>query len=117
MIDNELTIKVINKKVWYNVKFDKLTDYKQEINRNCKEGYLAYDIYGTNIGIVFMSDDKRTQRYGSAEILFYKKFANQYGVWRNIKINRQYLSYEKLVQTLTKQGEFTLTTGARYRKD
>ena len=116
MTDNKLKIKISKQMANYDVSTDTLVYSQLSVSRFRKNGYLVYDEAGNNIGIAFMSDDKRKNQYGSTDIVFYAKYKNQYGVWRNIKINGQYLPYEKLEQILKAQNEFVITTDARHRK-
>ena len=81
-----------------------------------KTGYLCYDDKGRRIGIVFMSDDKRTARYGSSEILYYKEYEQEFGTWRVIKVNKQYFAFERLKECLEKSGFIKLSIDGRNRK-
>ena len=78
-----------------------------------KVGYLAYDKNNRNIGVVFMSDDKRTTRYGNSELSFYEKDESELGSWRTIKMNGGYFPFEKLKEILSRQGKYVCTTDAR----
>ncbi len=97
--DKELRIKIINKNV--------------TINR--KSGYLTFDERGRNIGIVFMSDDKRTARYGGAEIMFFDKYEKEFGQWRIIKQNGQYLPFARLEKILSMENQYSCITDSRLR--
>lgn len=78
-----------------------------------KVGYLAYDKNNRNIGIVFMSDDKRTARYGNSELCFYETYESELGSWRTIKINGGYFPFERLKEILSRQEKYVCTTDAR----
>lgn len=65
--------------------------------------------------IVFMSDDLRTARYGNAEILFFKKYSNEFGSWRVIKRNGQYLAFKYLSQILLTEKQYYCITDSRFR--
>lgn len=80
-----------------------------------KTGYLAYDEQKRNIGIVYSQDDPRTRRYGKAELSFYEEYENEFGAWRIIKRNGEYLAYETLQSLLDSRGRVTITTDARHR--
>lgn len=113
--DRALTVCVKNTLVNYDVKTDTLTHRALSVTKYCKNGFLAFDERSRNIGIVFASDDKRTVRYGSAELLFFKKYENEFGTWRNIKQNGQYISFASLENYLSQHPSYTLTTDARFR--
>ena len=116
-IDNELKIIISNRKVCYDWENDNLITSALTIKKFRKNGYIFADENGNNLGIVFKSDDKRTVREGSAEILFFKEYEQEHGVWRNIKIHGQYLPYSHLEEVLQKNGHYILTTDERLRKD
>lgn len=78
-----------------------------------KVGYLAYDKNNRNVGVVFMSDDKRTARYGNSELCFYEKYESELGSWRTIKINGGYFLFERLKEILSREGKYVCTTDAR----
>ncbi len=78
-----------------------------------KVGYLVYDKGDRNIGVAFMSDDKRTARYGNSELCFYEQYELEHGSWRTIKINGEYFPFERLKEILNKQERFVCTTDAR----
>ncbi|MCL2061455.1 MAG: hypothetical protein FWH03_02405 [Firmicutes bacterium] len=74
-----------------------------------KTGFLIYDEQNRNIGIVFMSDDERKDcKYGMSEILFDENFEKEFGTWKIIKINRAYLSFDKLKEIMSKNERYTL---------
>jgi len=115
IIDNEKNIIIENKMASYDEKKDYFTYNLSSITSSRKNGFLVYDINKRNIGIVFMSDDKRTARCGNSEILFYKKYKQELGTWRIIKINNQYLSYEHLEKTLKEKGQYKCKIDSRHR--
>ena len=105
-----LRVRVTNQMVTYDHTCDKLyyrTDLS--ISTNVKRGYMAYDMSGRNIGIVFSSDDKRTKRYGNSEFLFFAPLKVEYGVWRTIKINGEYFWFSQLEKNLETQPEYVFT--------
>lgn len=115
ILDKELEIVITNQLVSYDRITDTLIHNKLSVTKNRKNGYLTFDEKGRNIGIVFMSDDKRTFRYGSAEMLFFKKFENEFGVWRNIKQRGQYLPFERLEKILSLNNQWSLIIDCRLR--
>lgn len=116
MYDPELTITITNELVNY----DYFTGYSicgvSQVGKDRKNGYKTYDAQGRNIGIVFMSDDKRTKRYGNAEIMFLKEYREEFGRWRIIRLNGQYTDYKRLEGILQQRNEYVCTTQARNRK-
>lgn len=113
--DMPLQITIKNIIANYDLKKDILLDKEYSTTRYRKNGFLAYDKDGRNIGIVFQADDERTVRYGNAEILFFKQYQNEYGSWRVVKILDKYLPYSKLVEYLHNNNQICLTTDARTR--
>lgn len=110
-----LRVKVTNQMATYDYSKNKLyyrTDLS--ISSYVKCGYMAYDMAGRNIGIVFYSDDKRTPRYGNSEFLFFAPLREEYGVWRTIKINGAYFMFERLEQILENQTEYIFTADSSY---
>lgn len=81
-----LRVRVTNKMVTYDNKSDKFY-YRTDIpiSNYVKHGYMAYDMSGHNIGIVFSSDDKRTKRYGNSEFLFLASLKAKYGTCARLK--------------------------------
>ena len=113
--DPALTIVITNQQVSYNWDDDTLVTYQRSVLPNRKNGYLTRDTDGNNIGIVFMSDDKRTVRYGSAEIMFFSEYEEKYGRWRLINIGGR-LPYSTLEKILREKEFYTLTTKSRNRR-
>lgn len=115
IIDKELKIIIKNEIANYNHKAGCLLNKESLIATYRKNGFLVYDQNGRNIGLVFMSDDTRKFRFGNAEILFFKEFQQEFGVWRIIKINGNYLSFEKLKRILQIKNEYICITDERMR--
>ena len=113
--DPALTIIITNQKVNYDWNEDRLATYDRGVGSNRKNGYLTRDTDGNDIGLVFMSDDRRTVRYGSAEIMFFRKYKEKYGRWRLINIGGR-LPYSILEKKLSEKESYTLTTKSRTRK-
>ena len=111
--DKPCEIEIINEQVEYTGRKG-VTAYSDKGFR--KTGFLCFDDKGRKVGIVFMSDDKRTQRYGNSEILYFEEFEAEFGTWRTIKVNRQYYMFEKLRDNLVKHGRIKLSIDGRYRK-
>lgn len=105
-----LRVRVTNQMVTYNHSSDKL-DYRTDIRirAKVKRGYMVYDMTGRNIGIVFSADDKRLKSYGNCEILFFADLRNEFGIWRTIKINSDYLPFSRLEKILKLQSEYGFT--------
>ncbi len=115
IIDEELEILIFKEKACYDWKKGRLGENLLSITSTRKNGFLMMNNKHEVLGIVYRSDDKRTMRYGMSEILFFKPFEKEYGVWRVIKINGQYLPFEKLESILTVQKVFNCTTDSRIR--
>lgn len=115
IIDKKLKIIIKNQIANYNHKTSCLL-YKESLTATYrKNGFLVYDQNGRSIGLVFMSDDTRRFRFGNAEILFFKEYQNEFGIWRIIRINGNYLPFEKLKSILQIKNEYICTTDERMR--
>ena len=87
------------------------------VGTNRKNGFMAYDVNGDFIGLVYMCDDNRSKAYGNSEIMFAKKHQNFYGRWRIIKIEKQYLPFDKLSEILSTRNECNVTVdGSRGKR-
>ncbi len=115
IVDDELEIEIVNKKASYDINRDSLTCCWLTVTCNRKNGYLVFDSHNRNIGIVYMADDLRAYRYGNAEILFYKKYKNEFGTWRVIKLKGNYLPFERLESILEKSEYLKVITDRRIR--
>ncbi len=115
IFDKELKIKIKNLIVNYNYGTGELIYKKLAVSKYRKNGYLTCDDKDRSIGIVFMSDDKRTNRFGNAEILFFRELKNEFGTWRILKIKKGYLPFKRLEEILQNQNEFVCVTDARIR--
>lgn len=65
-----------------------------------KNGFQAYNSKGENVGIVFMSGDKRTPAYGHCELCMYKPYYNRYGEWHRIQSRGGRIKWDKLCDIL-----------------
>lgn len=113
--DGELEFTITREVLNYDVLTDTLLRHKSNVTRNKKNGYAAYDQTKRLIGIVFMSDDKRTVRYGNAELLFFKQYEEEFGTWRIIKQSGKYLPFENLESLLQTRQAYSCRTDARMR--
>lgn len=113
--DEKLPIIIQSKKCGYDLFKDKRCDTNASITRSRKIGYIFTDSQKRNLGIVYCSDDERKIYYGMAEILFFKRFKEEFGTWRIIKINGEYLLFDKLEKILSLQDAFSCTTDSRRR--
>ena len=90
--------------------------FKKEVGCNKskhKQGFLAADKSGRNVGVVFMNDDKRKQSYGQAEICFFDEYVDEFGQWRLVSINKERVSFKELSKILDQQGDYELTIDPR----
>lgn len=118
IVDPALTITITNNLCNYDLSKDKLLMHTSSITKYRKNGYLTFDENGREIGIVYMADDKRANRYLASEILFFKKYQEEYGTWRVIILEEtysKYLMYSKLQEILKQRPIYTLTTASRIR--
>lgn len=86
--------------------------FRSEIGYNKtknKTGFMTFDNRGRNVGVTFMSDDKRKPSYGQAEICFYNEYKEELGEWRLIFIDKIRLPFEKLKSILLHSGSFEAT--------
>jgi len=83
-------------------------------NSDCgalKTGYSVFDEHGTFVGIAYLADDKtRHNIYHKGTILLFdEQFEKVHKrIWHTIKINKEYLSYEKLKETFAKGKDYEL---------
>jgi hypothetical protein len=115
IVDKELKIKVINKMASYDLTNDRFSYNKVSPTRFKQYGYLMFDEKNRNVGIVFMSDDKRRPSYGYAEILFFKDYEQEFDNWRQIKIDKIRLPYDCLESCLLNNGEYNNIIDSRSR--
>lgn len=113
--DPALTIIITNQKGSYDWDEDRYVTYERSVGKNRKNGYLTRDTDGNNVGIVYMSDDKRSVRYGCAEIMFFRENEEKYGRWRLINIGGR-LPFSTLEKILREKESYTLTTKSRNRQ-
>lgn len=115
ILDKKLKIIISNQIANYDLNSNHLSYNKGTISKYRKNGYLTYDENYTMIGLVFMSDDIRTNRYGNAEILFFNDFKQEFGTWRIIKIIGNYLPFTHLENHLRTNEEYVCTIDERIR--
>lgn len=97
---------ITNKYVNYDWNSNVFSEGGGPVGTNRKNGFMAYDVKGDFIGLVYMCDDHRWKSsYGNSEIMFAKKHQNSYGRWRIIKIEKQYLPFDKLSEILSTRNE------------
>ena len=113
--DSELRIIITDKIINYDLYSDKIINHEYKISNLRKNGFLTYDENNREIGLVYMSDNIERNSYGNAEILFFKKYKNEFGSWRIIKNKDKYLPYNSLESHLSKYKIFTMITSARKR--
>lgn len=63
-------------------------------------GYKAYNSKDDNVGIVFMTNDKRIPAYGNCELCIYPKFRYRYGHYHRIKSHGGSIKWETLCTSL-----------------
>lgn len=123
--DPPLTLKIVNEKINYNLDNDYLIreSWYYETNALRKNGYLAFDSNGEELGIIFADDDKRHKSFDCAYLLFFKKYTVRHnvGVWRVIKPTDKYftntdgyITFNKLENLLSKNGSLTITTKSTF---
>lgn len=71
-----------------------------------KHGFKAYNSKGDYVGIVFMTDDKRSPAYGCIELSMFTNYYRRYGEWHRIKSNGGYVSWQLLCARLEKYGKY-----------
>lgn len=113
--DNELRIIVTDEIINYDLYSDKIINHEDKTSNLRKNGFLTYDENNRKIGVVYMSDNIERNSYGNSEILFFKKYENEFGSWRIIKNKGKYLPYNFLVKHLSNYKIYTIVTDARKR--
>ena len=73
-----------------------------------KNGFKAYNPQGKCVGIVFMTDDKRTAAYGNCEFCFYPEYKHPYGEWHRILSHGSRIKFKYLCDILSKQSTYNL---------
>lgn len=71
-----------------------------------KSGFMAYNSKGEHVGIVFMTDDKRTPAYGHCELLFFPEYHTRYGEWHRFTSNGERVSWAFLCNYLKTHREY-----------
>lgn len=122
--DQPFTFKIVNEKMNYDFENDYLTSGSYETNEERKNGYLAVDLNGEELGIVFEDDKEKNPYYQCANILFFKTYKEKHNVgkWRIIRpIDRAYytndkgyISFSTLEEILLKDGSLTVTTKSTF---
>lgn len=126
--DPALTLTITDKIINYDLKKDKKSIYDHKVTKTQKVGYIARDENNEELGIVFESDDKRTKRYQSAEILFFNEYTEKHhvGTWRVIQptdiygvsvpnhlMADKYIVFDLLKKELIKKSSLIVTTCER----
>ena len=88
---------------FYNEEF---TFTNESTSYRGKNGYKAYNSNGENVGIVFMTDDKRRTSYGYCELCFYPNYQNRYGEWHKFTSHGYRLKWENLCTCLQNQSVY-----------
>ncbi len=122
--DTELTLKIVNEIMNYDFDKNNLISGEGTTNTWRKNGYLAYDMNGEKLGIIFEDDKEKNIYYKCANILFFKQYRLKHnvGIWRIIKpidysnyINANgYINFLTLEQILSEKGSFVVTTKSTY---
>ncbi|WP_251611953.1 hypothetical protein [Pumilibacter muris] len=122
--DSELTLKIVNEKMNYDFDKNNLISGEGITNTWRKNGYLAYDMNGEKLGIIFEDDKEKNIYYKCANILFFKPYRVKHnlGIWRIIKpidysnyTNANgYIDFLTLEQILSEKGSFVVTTKPTY---
>ena len=73
-----------------------------------KHGYRAYTLAGKNIGIIFMTDDKRTPAYEHCEFAFFEKYHSIHGEFHRIISNGQRIKWDYLCRELNKYKQLKI---------
>lgn len=76
-----------------------IQNHKARSYRGAK-GFKAYNSKGQNVGIVYMTNDKRVSAYGYCELCFYEEYHNRYGEWHRFTSHGQKIKWEYMVQQL-----------------
>lgn len=71
-----------------------------------KYGYKAYNSKGDNVGIVYMTDDKRSPSYEYCELCFYSEYKTRYGEWHRFFTNGCKLKWATLCSILKTNSEY-----------
>ena len=71
-----------------------------------KHGFKAYNSKGNCIGIVFMTDDKRSPSYACAELCMLPNYSNVYGEWHRIKSHGGRINWKILCERLNRNGKY-----------
>lgn len=71
-----------------------------------KNGYVAYDSQGNKVGIVYMTDDKRSPSYGYCELCIYPAYQSRYGEWRRFTSYGCRLKWDVLCERLKNEPKY-----------
>ena len=84
--------------------------FNKERNRS---GFSTLDNEGRIVGVASMHTDKRGPAYGQAELCFFDEYVSEFGQWRLVSINKERLSFSKLIKLLEENGSCKLTIDPR----
>jgi hypothetical protein len=67
-----------------------------------KVGFAAYNSANEEVGIVYMTDDKRSPSYECCELCMYEKYFNKYGEWHRFTSRGAKIKWYHLCEILNK---------------
>lgn len=71
-----------------------------------KIGYKAFNFDGDNVGIVFMTGDKRSPSFGHCELCIYPTYQSRYGEWHRFTSYGCRLQWEVLCNRLKTNSSY-----------
>ena len=76
-------------------------------------GFITYDNENRFVAVASMHTDERGPAYGQAELCFFDEYVPEFGQWRLVSINKERLSFNKLIKLLEENGSCKLTIDPR----
>lgn len=70
-------------------------------------GFKAYNSQNINVGIVYMTYDKRSPSYGSCELLIFERYRNIYGKYHRFTSYWNKLNWNTLCAHLSTDSQYT----------
>ena len=84
--------------------------FNKERNRS---GFTTLDNEGRVVAVASMHTDKRGPAYEQAELCFFDEYVSEFGQWRLVSINKERLSFNKLIKLLEENDSCKLTIDPR----
>lgn len=113
------TESTISNETWFESKNSTKVVHNHKINEDFtvtsakgiyrgKSGFKAINSSQQNVGIIFMTDDKRGPAYGHCELCSFPNFQPKYGEWHRIKSHGKRIKWDDLYNYLQTHEKITI---------